>query len=80
MTRLQSYSRRLLCLLPLLLGALVAGCGDSGSDDNAGGPGFSSAPTVTSTTPADKVTAVPANTKITARFSKAMDPATINKA
>ena len=80
MNKLQSYSRRLLCLLPLLMGALVAGCGDSGSDDNSGGPGLTVAvaPTATSTTPADVAINVPTNGKIVARFSKAMDPATLN--
>jgi hypothetical protein len=78
MTRLQSYSRRLLCLLPLLLGALLAGCGDGSGDDNSGGPGFGSAPTVTSTTPAATARDVPVQREITARFSKAMNDKTIN--
>jgi Ice-binding-like/Bacterial Ig-like domain len=83
MTRLQSYSRRLLCLLPLLLGALVAGCGDSSNDDNLAGPGSGGgvavAPAVTSTTPADGATDVPTNRKITARFSKDLAAKTLDK-
>ena len=83
MNKLQNYSRRLLCLLPLLLGALMAGCGDSGSDDNSGGFGAGSgaavAPTVTSTSPADGAIDVPTNRKITARFSKEMAATTLNK-
>jgi hypothetical protein len=78
MTRLQSYSRRLLCLLPMLLGALLVGCGDGSGDNNPGGPTFGSAPTVTSTTPAATAKDVPIQREITARFSKAMNDKTIN--
>ncbi|MEO5660778.1 MAG: ice-binding family protein [Polaromonas sp.] len=66
-----------MCLLPLLLGALVAGCG-GGSD---GGPGFVAAvaPTTTTTTPAVDATDVQTNREIGARFSKPMDAASINQ-
>ncbi|NMM07940.1 ice-binding family protein [Polaromonas sp.] len=81
MIRLPSYSRRLLCLLPVLLGALLAGCGDN-SDNNpgngSGGPNLGSAPTITSTTPADTAKDVPIQREITARFDKAMDDKSIN--
>ena len=86
MTRLKSYSRRLLCLMPFLLAAVVAGCGgDSGSNSGGFGPGSGSgsgavvAPTVTSTTPAGGATSVPTNRKVTARFSKDMAVKSIDK-
>jgi len=60
----------------LLLAVLVAGCGDW--DKNARNPGDPlTPPTVTSVTPADGST-VANNAVITATFSKAMNPATIN--
>jgi Ice-binding-like/Bacterial Ig-like domain len=60
----------------LLLAVLVAGCGDW--DKNARNPGDPlTPPTVTSVTPPDGST-VSNNAVITATFSKAMNPATIN--
>jgi len=81
MNRFKSYSRRLMCLIPFLLTAFVAGCG-GGSDNNSIGPGLVAAvaPIVTSSNPADAATAVSINRKITAIFSKAMAPATITMA
>jgi hypothetical protein len=64
-----------------LLGVLVvAGCGDSDKNANAGNPGDPlTPPTVTSETPAAGSTLVcPTPAVITATFSKAMNPATIN--
>src|ERR1700726_595768 len=59
-----------------LLAVLVAGCGDW--DKNARNPGDPlTPPTVTSVTPPDGST-VANNAVITATFSKAMNPATIN--
>ena len=82
MTRFKSYSKRPMWFIALLLTALVAGCGSS-SDNNSGvpvAPVAAVAPTVTSTTPANTATGVPANRKIIATFSKAMAPATITAA
>ena len=60
--------------------ALVAGCGDFDKNANAGNPGNPlTPPTVTSVTPPDGFTlASPSSAVITATFSKAMNPATIN--
>jgi hypothetical protein len=80
MNKFKSYSRRVMCLLPFLLMAFVAGCG-GGSDNSSVGTGLVAAvtPAVTSTTPANVATDVPTNRKIVARFSKPMDGTTINK-
>ena len=68
--------------LAVLLAALVAGCGDpdKGALAGAGNPGAPlTPPTVTTVTPPDGSTLVCPNTAvITATFSKAMNPATIN--
>lgn len=63
-----------------LLAVLVAGCGDPDKNANAGNPGAPlTPPTVTSVTPPDVSVGVCPNTAlITATFSKAMNPATIN--
>lgn len=69
-------------VLAFLLAVLAAGCGDSdkGAIPGAGNPGAPlTPPTVTSVTPPDGSTLVCPNTAvITATFSKAMNPATIN--
>jgi hypothetical protein len=65
--------------LPFMLAVLLTGCGDP--DENpAGAPGDPlSPPTVTSVTPPDASTLVcPNSPVVTATFSKAMNPATIN--
>ncbi|MCJ7800320.1 MAG: Ig-like domain-containing protein, partial [Polaromonas sp.] len=58
------------------MGALAAGCG-GGSDGR--GVTLASASPLASTTPADVVTNVQTNGKILTRFSKPMDPASLNK-
>src|SRR5438034_7820956 len=64
--------------LAFLLAVLLAGCGDpDNSPGNAGDP--LTPPTVTFVTPPDASTLVCPNTAVvTATFSKAMNPATIN--
>jgi hypothetical protein len=64
----------------LLLGALVAGCSDPDKNANAGASAPTTPPTVTSVTPLDAATGVCPNNGlvITATFSKAMNPATLN--
>jgi len=60
-----------------LLAALVAGCGDS--DKNAGAAGGPlTPPTVVSVVPAAGAPGICQNAIVTATFSKAMNPATIN--
>jgi len=64
-----------------LLAALVAGCGDSDKNGNAGNPGApTTPPTVLSVTPLNASTGVCPNNGviISATFSKAMNPGTIN--
>jgi hypothetical protein len=82
MTRFQSYSRRLLCLLPLLLAAALTGCGGGDSDGNAGGAPApdNQAPTVSATTPADAATGVPTNRAISAVFDEALAASSISAA
>ncbi|KAF0215611.1 MAG: hypothetical protein FD174_4059 [Geobacteraceae bacterium] len=60
----------------LLLIVFAAGCGGGGG----GGPTGIVAATVSSTTPANNVSGVAMNSVITATFSKAMDPQTIDAA
>ena len=78
-------SRGLMWLTALLLSAVVTACGggggggsDAGRDPILGG-GAVLAPRVTAVTPLQNATGVPVNTRtITAAFSKAMNPATLN--
>jgi len=65
-------------ILAFLLAVVTAGCSDP--DSSTGGPGSpTSGPTVTSVTPPNGSTVVCPNVAIiTATFSKAMNPATIN--
>lgn len=71
--RFMNRSQRLLGgLVALLLPVVMAGCADTN------GGITSEAPTVTMTAPARAVTEVPTDRSITATFSAAMDPATIN--
>ena len=67
-------------LVTFLLVALVAGCADYDKNANLGKPGDPlTPPTVISVTPPDgSALASPGSTVITATFSKAMNPATIN--
>ena len=67
--------------LAVPLTMFIAGC--SGGDDTAVGTGGgrtpdTTAPTVSSTLPADTATGVAINQNIIATFSEAMDPATIS--
>ncbi|MDO8291827.1 MAG: ice-binding family protein [Gallionella sp.] len=63
-------------LMSLLLVALVTGCG--GGDGSGAGLADTTAPTISSTAPANTATAIALNANITATFSEAMDAATIN--
>lgn len=63
--------------LAILLGIAIGAC--SGDDDGGdGSSGSGSAPTVVSTVPASSAAAVPLNTNIIARFSEAMNAATLD--
>ncbi len=73
MNKCKGYSK--MWFLPLLLVAFVAGCGGDG-----GSPADTTAPTVSSTIPADLATGVAINANITAAFSEAMDASTITTA
>ena len=63
-----------------LLAAVLAGCGDPDKNAGSGNPGDPlTPPTVTAVTPTAGATLIcPNNALITATFSKAMNPATIN--
>jgi hypothetical protein len=74
MTVMRRYSNYTMCFLAFLLLIIGAGCSDP---DKAGNPG-TTPPTVTSVAPPDGSAGVCPNTIITATFSKAMNPATIN--
>ena len=85
MKKFESYSRFLTWSMALLLVALAAGCGGGGGgrDPILGGSGVvaGTAPTVTAVVPLANATGVAINIKkITAAFSKAMDPATLTTA
>src|SRR6266852_3654121 len=71
---------RKISLVEFMLVALIAGCRDLDKNANAGNPSDPlTPPTVTSVTPPDGSTpAFPGTAVITATFSKAMNPATIN--
>ncbi|MHB8745953.1 MAG: ice-binding family protein [Gammaproteobacteria bacterium] len=78
MNRFENYSKRLTWCIPFLLAAFAAGCG--GGRDPILGTGVTpdtTRPTVTFTVPAAGATSVATNTKVTATFSKDMNPATI---
>ncbi|MBE0622578.1 MAG: Ig-like domain-containing protein, partial [Burkholderiales bacterium] len=85
MSKFESFSGRsrfMTWLMALMLTAFAAGCGgggDGGRDPVLGinGAGLN-APTVTATVPVRAITGMPINRAITATFSEAMDPATIN--
>jgi ice-binding like protein/Big-like domain-containing protein len=74
MTVMRRYNNYTMCFLAFLLLILGAGCSDP---DKAGNPG-TTPPTVISVAPPDGSAGVCPNTIITATFSKAMNPATIN--
>jgi hypothetical protein len=63
----------------LLLAAVLAGCGDPDKNAGNGKPGDPlTPPTVVSVTPPDGSPVCPNNAVVSATFSKAMNPATIN--
>lgn len=74
MNRSHPYSRWQIWCSALLLPAIIVACGhwDGGTVADA------TAPTVTLTNPADGATGVALNSQVTATFSEAMDPATLN--
>ena len=74
MNRISSFTKPMIWISTLLLTAILAGCGSSSNSGSAD----TTAPTISSTVPANGATAVAINSKITANFSKAMNPATIN--
>src|ERR1700730_10438777 len=74
MTVMRRYSNYTMCFLAFLLLIIGAGCSDP---DKAGNPG-TTPPTVTSVAPPNGSAGVCPNTIVTATFSKAMNPATIN--
>ncbi len=83
MTKFNSCSRSLVWFTTLLVSAIVSGCGgggDQGRDPILGTGGNPVlVPTVTAVSPINLATGVPVNnTIITAAFSQAMSPATIN--
>jgi hypothetical protein len=69
-----------ICIPAFLLAVALAGCSDADKNAGAGSPGDPlTPPTVTSVTPPDAAPGVCPNTAlVTATFSKAMNPATIN--
>ena len=79
---MQKLFNKKMWLLAVPLAMFMAGC--NGGDDSVVGGGGSgggapdtTAPTVSSTIPADTATGVAINQNITATFSEAMDPTTI---
>ena len=77
---MQQLFNKKMWLLAVPLALFMAGC-NGGNDKGAGGgggaPPDTTAPTVSSTIPADLATGVAINRNITANFSEAMDAATI---
>jgi hypothetical protein len=69
-----------ICVVAFLLAVVMAGCSDADKNAGTGAPGDPlTPPTVTAVTPPDSLTPICPNTAlITAMFSKAMNPATIN--
>lgn len=67
-------------LAAVVLAILVGGCGGGGGGGNNGpsGPTDSVRPTVTTMSPAEDSFGSGTNSKLTATFSEAMDPATVN--
>jgi Ice-binding-like/Bacterial Ig-like domain len=74
MTVMRRYSNHTMWFIAFLLLIIGAGCGDP---DKAGNPGLTP-PTVISVAPPDGSAGVCPSTIVTATFSKAMNPATIN--
>jgi Ice-binding-like/Bacterial Ig-like domain len=89
MNRFENITKPLMWFMALLLTAFVAGCGDGASSPILGGGGAGNVPhgagdttkpRVTVTFPVNAASGVPANSKITATFSEAMDSTTITAA
>ncbi len=83
MNKFASVTRPLMWFMALLFAALAAGCGGGGGGGSAilGSGGAGIPPTVTAVVPLANTTGVAINLKkITAAFSKAMDPATLTNA
>ena len=74
MTVMSRYNNYTMCFIAILLLIIGAGCGDP---DKTGNPGLTP-PTVISEEPPNGAVGVCPNTIVTATFSKAMNPATIN--
>ena len=74
MTVMSRYNNYTMCFIAILLLIIGAGCGDP---DKTGNPGLTP-PTVISEVPPNGSVGVCPNTIVTATFSKAMNPATIN--
>jgi hypothetical protein len=72
MNTFNKFTGRSIWLAALVLATLVSGCG--GSSNHKSG----TAPTVTSTNPADAATDVPLNNKVIATFSEAMNGSSID--
>ena len=82
MKRFKAWQTYRLFLL-LLTGFFIAGCGDGGNTghwlpSNPGSTADVTRPRVTAVVPLDNAANVAINTRITATFSEAMNPATIN--
>ncbi len=79
MNKCKGYSK--MWFMALLLVVFMAGCGHDDDDDNgSGSTPDTTAPTVSSTVPADAATGIALNANITATFSEAMDASTITTA
>ena len=76
MNTLRSFIKPLRWFIALPLAALVVGCGGDGAP-GIGTTHNTTAPTVTTATPADHATGVAINRDITATFSEAMDGTTL---
>ena len=74
---MRSYSAHTICLAAFLLLIVATGCGDP--DKTGGNPGLT-APTVSAVAPVAGSVGACINTTVSARFSKAMNPATITVA
>lgn len=72
---MRRYSAHTICFMSILLLLVATGCSDP--DESGGNPGLT-APVVVSVAPLSGASGACINTLVTATFSKAMNPATIN--
>ena len=72
---MRRYSAHTICFMSILLLLVATGCSDP--DESGGNPGLT-APVVVSVAPLSGASGTCINTIVTATFSKAMNPATIN--